>query len=161
MPSGHLLAEQVALALAEERLVEGVVAAPRARGHEAGELRPRVDAGVAERVALEVEEARAGQGLDLLPATGARPRRPRAEDRRGSARPASTSSQVGGRPGREGMRPGTRKTTAFMPCRRSSGAATLHTEPRPSSKVSSTARSGGSAAAPRITATYSSAESVT
>ena len=75
-----------------------------------------------------------------------------------AARPAATSSQSGPG-GREGMRPGTRNTAAFMPWRFSSGAATLHTEPRPSSNVSSTARSGG-ALRPRSTATYSSTESV-
>ena len=85
----------------------------------------------------------AREGLDLLPgqeralAVLARAGRVAA-----SRAPASTSSQVGaGGPGRDGMRPGTRKTTAFMPCRRSRGAATLQTEPRPSSKVSTTARS--------------------
>ena len=62
-----LLAHQVPLAFADERLVEGVVPAPGPGRDEADQLRPRVHAGVAQGVALEVEQARPREGLDLLP----------------------------------------------------------------------------------------------
>ena len=50
-----------------ERLIEGVVARLRARGDEAGERRPGVDARVEQRVALELDEASPRERVDLLP----------------------------------------------------------------------------------------------
>ena len=159
---GRLLAEEVAVALPEEGLVEGVVAATRAGGHEAGELGPRVDARVEEGVALEVEEARPGEGLDLLPGE----QRPLAvfplEDGRslGSARlrrpPRSAPPAPGGR-GR-GRARGRRRPS----CRASGAAAPPRSRPSRARRRRSGRRRGpGAPARSRITATYSSAERVT
>ena len=109
-PSGRLLAEEVAVAVAEEGLVEGVVAATGAGGHEAGELGPRVHARVEQGVALEVEEARPGEGLDLLP---------------GEQRPLAVSP-AGGRPRRRPGPPGRRPRSAPRP--RAGGDAAGHEE---------------------------------
>src|SRR5207247_1432392 len=60
---------------------------------------------------------------------------------------------------REGTRPGTTNTIPFIRWRSRSGWPTVHTLPRPSSNVSTTARSGAGRA-PVRTSRYSEAESV-
>ena len=109
-------------------------------------LRRHVDAGVGEGVALEIEGARLRERRDLLPGEERAVARLPAEHRRARPGPPRRRPRWAAGPGPRGIRPGTRNTTPA--CRAGAAAARprWHRLPRPSSKVSSTARSGRRAA---------------
>ena len=133
MPSGTSAASRSRPSPLDQRHVHGRVAVAQPGVRKPDDPRRGVDARVGQGVALEVEEARARQGLDLVPGEEAR-RRP-ASARQLAAAPRRRPRWAAGSAATAcGRAPGTRRPSCRS--RRSSGCPTLQRLPRPSSKVS-------------------------